>query len=57
MKGGANVDSFDDNGFTVIHRAILNQQSQVVNAFVGVGCDFEKMDSNGRTPLQVLNIV
>ncbi|KAH8691002.1 ankyrin repeat-containing domain protein [Phaeosphaeriaceae sp. PMI808] len=42
IQNGANVDQFDDEGYTALHRAAAKNQSDVVRLLLQAGCDMRR---------------
>lgn len=50
--GKSILDSLNDAGTTPLCAAILENQVEVVNLLLQLGCDVNKIGSDGKTPLQ-----
>jgi ankyrin repeat protein len=54
LKRGARIDVHHNNiGWTPLHFAVFNRQTQVVRLFLEHGADVNARDSLSRTPSQV----
>jgi len=49
---GADVDSVDANGDTMLHKAVAKRHAEAVAALVALGADVRAQDARGRTALQ-----
>jgi ankyrin repeat protein len=53
LTGGSSTTIVGHDGYTVIHRVVVNQQIKVFELFLKFGCDMYSMDGNGQTPIQL----
>jgi uncharacterized protein len=51
LRGGANPNAQDDNGWTPLHFAAQTNAATVVDVLLAAGANVDVRDANGNTPL------
>lgn len=51
LSAGADVNSKNRMGWTLLHTAIRNRRSEIINLLIDKGADVNARDNRGRTPL------
>ena len=53
IEGGAPLDDQDEEGFTPLHRAVLNGRTNVVQLLITSQASLDLIDNNSQTPTEL----